>query len=179
METAVIAHLRAADPEELQRRARALAANAPLAALELGVPAEALPDEVWRWVRAIREASEWPLLVKLPLTAGQLDGAEAAIDAGADALVIGAAPPGAAFSPEHHRLVSGLWYGPALHPLALYAVQTVAARVEVPCVAAGGIHTLAQAEDFLRAGATAVQLDAVLWQEPEQAEAIARHYHPA
>jgi dihydroorotate dehydrogenase (NAD+) catalytic subunit len=173
--TPVIAHLPAADPDDLQRTARALAANTPLAALELGAPDEAWPEEVWRWVSAIRDGSELPLLVKLPL-AGPPELAEAAMEAGADALVVGAAPLGAAFTPDRTHLVSGPLYGPAVHNLALARLQATAARLDIPCVAAGGIHTLAQVEDFLRAGAVAVQLDALLWVEPEQAEAIIINY---
>jgi dihydroorotate dehydrogenase len=159
----VIAHLPAQEPDDLRRTAAALAGNSTLAAFELGIPAEAWPEEVARWIGAIRQAAILPLLAKLPLT-GPLDLVEAA--AQADALVLGAPPLGAAALPGSESIVTGPLYGPVLHPLALARLQQVRAIVDMPLIAAGGIHTKADAAIFLQAGAAAVQLDVVLWVDP-------------
>jgi dihydroorotate dehydrogenase len=60
------------------------------------------------------------------------------------------------------RLLQGRLFGPAVFPLALASVQE-AVESGVPVIAAGGVYEPAQVEAFLKAGAIAVQLDAVLW----------------
>lgn len=177
--TTIIAHLSADDPDDLLRTARALAYlttpqdHPVLAALELGLPPLAHPRDVSRWIRAVQEGSPLPLLVKLPLGAPP-DLAEAAAEAQADALVIGSPPQGTAQARPNGVLVTGALYGPALHSLALREVQQLKSWLDLPLVAAGGIHSLADAQAFLAAGATAVQLDSLLYIEPKQAESIAR-----
>jgi len=174
--TAVIAHLPAGDPDDLQRTARALAGTGHVAAIELGVPAGAYPDELDHWTRAVREACLLPLLVKLPLeTAANLASTAAA---SADGLVIGRPPLGAAVS-AGGEVVTGHLYGPALHALTLHALRVIKDRVELPLVAVGGIHSLADAQALLQAGAKAVQLDSLLFIDPRQAETIAQNInHP-
>jgi dihydroorotate dehydrogenase (NAD+) catalytic subunit len=178
----VLAHLPADEPADLRRTARALAGaytrqgQATLAGLELGVPHGALPQDVESWLGAIRTGCELPILVKLPLgSPGDL--AETAADSQADALVIGTPPLGSALSPGHNKPVTGLVYGPALHSLALHDLWALA-DFELPLVAAGGIHALADAQAFLEAGATAVQLDSLLFIDPGAACDIARALQP-
>ncbi|GAB4449384.1 MAG: dihydroorotate dehydrogenase [Anaerolineae bacterium] len=170
--TRVIAHLPAARPDDLQRTARALAGNAPLAALELDIPPHAHPYDVADWVAAVFGGSELPLLARLPFSAAP-EIVEAAVAAGVDGLVISAPPEGAAETSEG-QLVVGSFFGRAAHPLALAQVQVIARGFDVPLVAAGGIHTTAQARALLAAGAAAVQLDSLLLQNPRRAEEIAR-----
>lgn len=183
LSTPVIAHLPADDADDLLRTARALAhLETPqgqnlLAAIELGLPHYARPHDIERWVRAVREGSPLPLLVKLPLGA-LLEMVEAAADADADALVIGTPPLGAAQAGPTGPLVTGYLYGPALHSLALRDLQMVKSWIDLPLVAAGGIHSLAEAQLFLAAGAVAVQLDSLLFIEPKEAEAIAKSFGP-
>lgn len=177
LETAVIAHLPADEPDDLMRTARALSkATTPhgdlaLAAFELGLPAQATWSEVEQWVNAIRDGSELPLLVKLPLDA-PLEIAEAVANVYVDALVIGSPPLGAAFVPGQENPVSGHLHGPFLHSLVLQHLQRYAG-LGLPVVAVGGIHDLAEARTFLEAGATAVQLDSLLFIDPKQAAGIA------
>lgn len=180
--TPVIAHLPADDADDLLRTARALAhLETPqgqnlLAAIELGLPHYARPHDIERWVRAVREGSPLPLLVKLPLGT-LLEMVEAAAD-DADALVIGSSPLGAAQVGPDGPVVTGYLYGPALHGLALRDLQMVKSWIDLPLIAAGGIHSLADAQVFLTAGAVAVQLDSLLFIEPKEAEAIAYHFDP-
>ncbi|MCK6629273.1 MAG: nitronate monooxygenase [Anaerolineae bacterium] len=180
LSTAIIAHLPVDEPDDLLRTARALAhletpqGQNVLAAIELGLPPQAHPHEARRWIRAIQEGSPLPLLVKLPLGT-PFDLAEAVAEAQADALVIGSPPQGAAQAGHGGAIISGALYGPALHSLALYDLQQLKSWLDLPIVAAGGIHSLANAEAFLAAGATAIQLDSLLFIEPKQAESIAKH----
>jgi dihydroorotate dehydrogenase (NAD+) catalytic subunit len=168
----VIAHLPAAEPDDLCRAAGALAGVEVIAAIELGLPDDAVPREVAAWLRAVREGGALPVLVKLPLTAA-VKLAAAAEDAQADALVVGSPPPGTALA-ANGQMVSGYLYGPAMHSLVLRQMQLVRAEVDLPIIACGGIHSPADAQAFLSAGSVAVQLDTLLWIEPQQAEAIAR-----
>jgi dihydroorotate dehydrogenase (NAD+) catalytic subunit len=178
----VIAHLPADEPEALMRTARALAGartpqgNSILAALELGLPPTATPQETTSWLHAVREECELPLLVKLPLGI-PFEVIEAAASASADALVIGSAPYATAFSNEPQRWVTGQLYGPALHSLVLHEIRQVAAAFELPLVAVGGIHRQVDVEAFLTAGATAVQIDSLAFIDPRQAETIALAFH--
>lgn len=168
----IIAHLPADDPDDLRRTARALANAEPIVAIELSLPPGAVVAEVERWIRAVTEDCQLPLLVKLPLTEAVYL-AEPAIAAGADAVVVGGAPLGAAPSSLTGAIISGYWYGPTVHGLVLEAVQTIKNLVDLPVVAVGGIHTLADAQILLQAGATAVQLDSLLFIDPQAAYNIA------
>ncbi len=169
----VIAHLPAEEPDDLRRTTRALDSAGAVAAVELGIPPDAFPDEIGPWLRAIRAGGLLPLLTKVPLGV-MPDVVEAIIDSGTDALVIGTPPLAAAPLPDDDSLLTGHLYGPTLHPLALYDIQRLAAWVDVPLIATGGIHSLADAQAFLTAGAVAVQLDTLLWRDPQQAAAVAR-----
>ncbi|MBN1993157.1 MAG: nitronate monooxygenase [Anaerolineae bacterium] len=171
----VIAHLPAAEPDDLFRTVRALDTTDAVAAIELGIPFLATPRDIAAWVRAVREGCLLPVLVKLPL-ATALEIAEAAVRAAADALVLGSPPLGTALYQPTGKMVTGHLYGPALHSLVLRTLQIVGELVETPLIAAGGIHSLADAQAFLAAGAAAVQLDSLLWLEPKEAETIARHF---
>lgn len=59
--------------------------------------------------------------------------------------------------------VSGRLYGPSLLPQLLEIIQAFR-NCGIPLIAGSGIFALEQGEIALRAGASAVQLDAVLWQ---------------
>jgi len=166
----VVAHLAPDEPAAAARTALALASTGAVAGLELDVPASGSPAEASAAVRAALE-SELPLLVRLPLArAAEL--AAACAEWGADALVVGAPPPGAARHPSG-ALVSGSLYGPAVHALALAALLEVRRRVEVPLIGCGGVHTPDDGRAFLDAGAAAIQLDSVLFADPSAAARLA------
>jgi dihydroorotate dehydrogenase len=177
----LIAHLPVDEPDDLLRTARALAnlvtsqGQNVVAAIELGLPQQTRAKDVERWVSAVQAGSSLPLLVKVPLGAPP-EIAEAAADAYADALVIGSPPLGTAQAASDETLVTGHLYGPALHSLALRDLQVIKTWLDLPCIAAGGIHSLADAQAFIKAGAVAVQLDSLLFIEPKEAENIARSF---
>jgi dihydroorotate dehydrogenase (NAD+) catalytic subunit len=179
----VIAHLPADELENLMRTARALSGiqtpqgHPALAAIELGLPHHSAGADIEHWLRALREGTDLPLLAKLPLGAPP-DLAEAAVRAQADALVIGAPPLGAGYLPRSQQIITGHLYGPALHSLALHQLRQ-AARFDLPLVAAGGIHSLFDAQAFLEAGAAAVQIDSLLFIDLKLAQEIALAFRQA
>jgi len=162
------------------RTARALSGitsaqgHSVLVAVELGLPHQTTTQAVKDWLKAIQDGTELPILVKLPLSISR-DISEVAVTNNADALVIGIPPLGTAISPMQGELVTGLQYGPALHSLALYDLQRHA-DFGIPLVATGGIHSLADAQILLDAGALAVQLDSLLFIDPKSAYEIAWNF---
>jgi len=173
----LIAHLPAEDPADLERTARALAnittpqGHAIVAAIELGLPADALPFEVTAWLKAIHTDCPLPVLVKLPLGAPPEVVEAAAVTA--SALVIATPPLGTAVSATG-ELVTGYLYGSALLSLVLHDLHLIRQMVNLPLIAAGGIHTMADVQMFLAHGATAVQLDSLLFVDPKQAEELGK-----
>jgi dihydroorotate dehydrogenase (NAD+) catalytic subunit len=112
-----------------------------------------------------------PVLAKLAPRGDVEELARAAVDNGADAVVVGAGYPGLAVDPLTLRPLlgagTGLLSGPAVNPLALRAVYDVhAALPEVPLVGVGGIRSGFDVLAMLSAGATAVQLGTVLLSDP-------------
>ena len=127
--------------------------------------------------RAVRAVTELPLIVKLtPNVTDIVAIAMAVEDAGADALsaintFVGMAIDVRRRQPILSRGTGGL-SGPAIKPLALYAVWQVAAAVRIPVLGGGGIMTAGDALEFLLAGAAAVQLGTVNYVRPQAATEI-------
>jgi dihydroorotate dehydrogenase (NAD+) catalytic subunit len=157
----IVVHLAPDDPEALARTARALETAGAVAGLEVGLPEDTSPADAASLVTAARE-SELPLLARLPL-ARAADLAAVCVEAGADALVIGAPPLGSAGSGQ---VVTGYLYGPAMHALAVHALLRVRPLVDVPLVGCGGIHSVEDARALLGAGAIAVQVDSAIFVDP-------------
>ena len=119
------------------------------------------------------------MLAKLAPGGDVVDQARAAVDSGADAVVLCQGFPALVLDPATLRPVlgagGGLLSGPAVHALALRCVWDVhAALPDVPVVGVGGIRTGFDALAMLLAGATAVQLGSVLLRDPSAATRI-RH----
>jgi dihydroorotate dehydrogenase (NAD+) catalytic subunit len=132
------------------------------------------PVQAGRAVAVVRRDAPrgLPVLVKLPIGTGDLVAlADAVVQAGADGLVVGSSPLGldldaVTLRPRLAGVTGGL-SGPAVRPLALHAVWTVAAALPgVPLVGVGGIQTGGQALSFLAAGAHAVQLGTAVVHDP-------------
>jgi dihydroorotate dehydrogenase (NAD+) catalytic subunit len=122
-------------------------------------------------IRAVRAATELPILAKLDLDNAR-DVAADCLAAGANALVIGRAPRGMRIIEGHPWY--GRMYGPAAKPLALRAVAEIRdLRLDAPMVACGGVHSTEDAREFLAAGAGAVETDSAVWLEPAVAARIA------
>lgn len=168
----VILHVVVNNIPEVRRCMERIEGEEAIDAVELGLSDEISTAEVEWHVRAAVEQSEKPALVRLPFGA-PIELALAAVDGGADALVV-AAPPRGTARDRGGKLVAGRLYGPMIKPMILRLVGQIARRVDVPVIGAGGIHSPQDARDYLEAGACAVQVDSATWVEPKLLEAIAR-----
>ncbi len=121
--------------------------------------------------KAVRKASSLPLLVKLtPNVTDILEVAKAVAEAGADALTLINTVKGMAIDLATRKPVlgntSGGLSGPAIKPVALYAVYRVSRAVDIPVVGCGGISSTEEARECLMAGATAVQIGTATFNKP-------------
>jgi dihydroorotate dehydrogenase len=170
----VIVHLVATGIDHVRKCASRLDEEDSVDAIELGLGDDITWEEVEELVDAAVSRCDKPVLVRLPFQES-VDVAEAAADAGAAALVLSAPPRGTARDPRTGRLVSGRIYGPLVKPVILRLVGQLARRLdEVPVIAAGGVHTPDDARDYMEAGARAVQVDSVIWVQPNMLEVIGR-----
>ena len=121
--------------------------------------------------RAVRRATELPLIVKLsPNVADIRPIAVAIADAGADALSAINTLSGMALRRDRSGPFLGNTYGglsgPAIKPVALRIVYEVAQVVGIPIIAIGGVTGLDDVLDFLAAGAVAVQVGTAIFADP-------------
>jgi dihydroorotate dehydrogenase (NAD+) catalytic subunit len=126
----------------------------------------------------VRSSTDLPLIVKLAGSAPNVREVGRAVEAeGADAIAaINAVParavvPGGRLEPPM-TLVGGL-SGPAIHPLALHVVADLVSAVRLPIIACGGVASLADVQDFLAVGATAVGLATAALADPSIAGRLA------
>jgi dihydroorotate dehydrogenase (NAD+) catalytic subunit len=119
--------------------------------------------EAERVTRVCREATARPLIVKLtPNVTDITEIARACEAGGADALTLINTVAGMAIDtrerkPVFDRVVAGL-SGPAIKPVALYAVHRTYQAVSLPLIGVGGISSAEDVVEFLLAGATAVAI---------------------
>jgi dihydroorotate dehydrogenase (NAD+) catalytic subunit len=122
-------------------------------------------------VRAVAPAG-LPLFAKLtPDVTDLVSVAASVVDAGADGLVLINTLLGLRIDPDTLRPllggVTGGLSGPAIRPVAVRCVwQVHRAMPEVPLIGVGGIRTGADALEFLAAGASAVQVGTVTFNDP-------------
>jgi dihydroorotate dehydrogenase len=150
----IIVHLMAFEPTSLAQMIERLEGIEGVMGVELGLPPEIDEATADDFVRAA--AGELPLIVRLPLEQAE-PLAAAALEAGASAVSLGA-PRGKLGG------MNGRMYGPGVLPLALRAVENLAVR-GIPVIGAGGLYRPRDVVDMLAAGASAVQVDALLWRD--------------
>lgn len=145
-------------PEEIQQMVRQFEGREGVMAVEIGLPADIRAEAALALVDSAY--GELPLIVHLPLLlAGEAWVAKLAA-ANISAVSLGA--PRGTLLDEGGRPVSGRLYGPALFPLTLTAVQKLR-KLGLSVIAGPGVYRRRDAQALLSAGATAVQLDTVLW----------------
>jgi len=120
---------------------------------------------------AVRRETTLPVIVKLtPNVSDIVSVAQAAADAGADALTLTNTFPAMAIDVKSRRPALGWAFGglsgPALKPIALRLVYQTAAAVDVPLIGCGGIMTGLDAIEYIMAGATAVQVGTATFINP-------------
>jgi dihydroorotate dehydrogenase (NAD+) catalytic subunit len=114
-------------------------------------------------VEQVKAAISKPLIVKLsPNVADITILAEAAVEAGADALTVVNTLKAMAIDVETMQPilanVRGGLSGAAIKPVALRCVYDIAERFEVPIIGCGGVTDWQDAVEFFLAGASAVQI---------------------
>ncbi len=116
-------------------------------------------------VRAAKEGTGLPVLVKMSPFREPQAAARAAQEAGADAIVAtNSFGPAFGVDIEHggRPWMGGKGYGwisgPALKPIALRMVYDIAHVVDIPVIGVGGISTATDVVEYLMAGARAVQV---------------------
>jgi len=186
LETAIIANIAGRNTAEFVMMASRLDGIAGLTALELniscpnvsgGVDFGTRPQATAEVVRAVREATELPVIAKLtPNVTNIVEIAQAAADAGTDAVTLVNTFQGLAVDWRRKRPILGNGLGglsgPAIKPLALRIVWQVAQNVDVPVIGVGGIGSVDDVMEFLAAGATAVQIGTANFYNPGLADQL-------
>ena len=135
-------------------------------------------------VKAVREATTKPLIVKLSPNAPDLRGvAMACVKAGADGLSLVNTVQAMAIDiekgePVFENVRAGMC-GPAIKPLALRMVYDVVEEMNklpeeqrVPVIGIGGIANWRDAVEFIMAGASAIQVGTATFSNPKAMEEI-------
>lgn len=168
--------------EEFREVARRLRRASAVVALEVnlscpnvehrGLVFATSPREAAAVVQAVEQEADVPVLAKLTSDVTDVVAvARAVVDAGADGLtlvntVLGMAIDAETGRPELSNTYGGL-SGPAIKPIALRNVHQVhAALPNVPIVGCGGARTATDVIEFLRAGASAVQIGTATFVDP-------------
>jgi dihydroorotate dehydrogenase (NAD+) catalytic subunit len=129
--------------------------------VEINLPSGAGADDLLAVTRLA--FSELAVVVRLPLDRVErmVEGiVDDLLEAGLAAISLGA--PRGALVDAQGRLVHGRLYGPAIYPQNLAVTHKLAAS-GLQVISAGGVYTQTQVDELLSVGASAVQLDAVLW----------------
>lgn len=173
--------------EDYARLAEQLTGVAGIHALEIniscpnvkkgGVAFGTVPEMAAAVTKAVKQATDLPVIVKLSPNVSDIVGmAKAVAEAGADGLslintLIGMAIDARTRRPKLANVIGGL-SGPAVKPVALRMVWQVASAVSIPVIGIGGIGTAEDAIEFLLAGATAVQVGTANFYNPAATEQI-------
>ena len=168
----VLLHIAATTPRDTSAACERIENVEPIAAIELGLASHTTPSEALALVSAaVKSYGNGPLVVRLPLeTAVHL--AEPVVEGGAHALTVGAPPRGSVFCKG--QWITGRLYGSFVLSLALRVIRAVADLVEIPLIGCGGVYDHLGTTAMLQAGASAVQIDSALWNDPSIPEQIAR-----
>ncbi|MEN6371369.1 MAG: dihydroorotate dehydrogenase [Armatimonadota bacterium] len=129
-------------------------------------------------VSAVRAATSLTVITKLsPNVTDVVEMAQAAVDAGTDALSLINTLLGTAIDPWKRKFklanITGGLSGPAVKPVALRMVWQVAQAVDVPIIGMGGIVNGLDAVEFLLAGADAVAVGTGTFVNPAATVAVA------
>jgi len=154
----IIVHLFADDPAHIQIMMTHLEEVEGVTGIELGLSSRISLEELKLYLDA--STGELPVIIRFPLDQA-LELAKEAYNAG---FHISLGPPRGTLVDKRGNYISGRLYGPALFPLALETVRSLGS-LKIPVIAGSGVYTLEQAKMLLDAGASAVQLDTVLWKQ--------------
>jgi dihydroorotate dehydrogenase (NAD+) catalytic subunit len=127
-------------------------------------------------VTVARKASRRPLWVKLAPNTDVQAVARAVEAEGADALTVANTYPAMSLDARTGRsrlgrLTGGL-SGPAIKPLTLRLVYEVSRAVRIPIIGLGGIQAGDDAVEYIRAGATAIQVGTAHFSDPGASQRV-------
>lgn len=183
----LIVSVMAPSREGFERLVGGVAAREEVAAIELNVSCPNVhsglivgeqPTETAALLEALRPLTEKPLIVKLtPNVADPAAVAVAAAEGGADAISLINTLKASAIDPVSGEPALAAGHGglsgPAVRPIAVQQLRSVAAAVELPIVGMGGISTGADAAEFLAAGATVVAVGTENFRDPKAGSRVA------
>jgi dihydroorotate dehydrogenase (NAD+) catalytic subunit len=144
---------------------------------EGGVAIGAVPGQVERTTRLVKDVTARPVVVKLtPNVTDITEVARAAEAGGADAVSCINTVVGMTIDIEAQRPVlpagTGGLSGPAILPIGVAAVYKVSRAVSLPVIGIGGIMSADDAIQYLLAGASAVQVGTANFADPRIAPGI-------
>lgn len=119
----------------------------------------------------IKKRTDLPVWAKLTPNVGNIgEIAQAAEDAGADALVVANALLAMAidtetFRPKLGNVMGGIT-GPVVKPIILRMAYQCAKAVDIPVIGCGGVATVADVAEYMLAGCTAVQVGTASFVHP-------------
>jgi dihydroorotate dehydrogenase (NAD+) catalytic subunit len=151
-------HLIGDNAADINWMVRGLEGREGIYGIELGLPPDSDGKEKLKLVKAA--LGELPLIVHIPIDTTGEEWLQELPGLGASAISIGA--PRGTLANSHNRLVNGRIIGPGLLPQAARAVLR-ASRIQIPIIAGGGVYSKRDASLLFAAGASAIQLDGVLW----------------
>lgn len=151
--------------------------SCPNDARRSGLPFALDPECLFEAVRGVRARTERPVLAKLaPNTPDLGPVVRAAEEGGADGLTLVNTLPGLALDPHTGRPTLGAGEGgvsgPALRALGVRAVWQASRLTELPLLGVGGIGAAEDAVQYLRAGASLVQIGTASFWDPRTAERV-------
>jgi len=127
-------------------------------------------------ISAARKKARRPLWVKLTPNSDIKAVARAAEGAGANALTVANTYPAMSLDARTGRSrlgrISGGLSGPAIKPLTLRAVYEVSRTVSLPIIGLGGIQSGEDAAEYIRAGATAIQVGTAHFSDPTASKRV-------
>jgi dihydroorotate dehydrogenase (NAD+) catalytic subunit len=129
------------------------------------------PKMVFLITKAVCNETELPVIVKLSPSASNIEEtAQAAKEGGAIAVASANTFPALVIDidrkkPLFKNITGGL-SGPAIKPLALYNVYKIKNAVDIPVIGSGGIANYKDVIEYLIAGASAVELGSIIFNNP-------------
>jgi len=143
-----------------------------------GLPFALDPEALARVAKGVRERTKRPILVKLaPNTPDWQPIVAAAEEGGVDGLTLVNTLPGLALNALDGKPVlgagSGGVSGPALRALGVHAVRTASRFTSLPLIGVGGIASADDAEQYLLAGASLIQIGTASFWDPRTSERVA------
>lgn len=130
-------------------------------------------------IQRVRSCTDRPLLAKLAPNAPDLgEVVRAAESAGADGLTLVNTMPGLVLDPVSGKPALGAgaggMSGPGLRAIGVHAVWTARSHTDLPLLGVGGIATGEDAVQYLRAGASLVQLGTASFWDPRSEGRVRR-----